>query len=110
MVVRGGENVYPAEVENYLFRHPAVQEVQVFGVPDAKLGEEICAWIVLAGGETVTEEDIIAFCRDQIAHYKIPRFVRFKSELPMTVTGKPQKFKMRDAMIEELGIQEIQTA
>ena len=110
MVVRGGENVYPAEVENYLFRHPAVQEVQVFGVPDAKLGEEICAWIVLAGGETVTEEDIIAFCRDQIAHYKIPHFVRFKSELPMTVTGKPQKFKMRDAMIEELGIQEIQTA
>ena len=110
MVVRGGENVYPAEVENYLFRHPAVQEVQVFGVPDAKLGEEICAWIVLAGGETVTEEDIIAFCRDQIAHYKIPRFVRFKSELPMSVTGKPQKFKMRDAMIEELGIQEIQTA
>ena len=110
MVVRGGENVYPAEVENYLFRHPAVQEVQVFGVPDAKLGEEICAWIVLAGGETVTEEDIIAFCRDQIAHYKIPRFIRFKSELPMTVTGKPQKFKMRDAMIEELGIQEIQTA
>ena len=110
MLIRGGENVYPAEVENYLFRHPAVQEVQVFGVPDAKLGEEICAWIVLAGGETVTEEDIIAFCRDQIAHYKIPRFVRFKSELPMTVTGKPQKFKMRDAMIEELGIQEIQTA
>ena len=110
MVVRGGENVYPAEVENYLFRHPAVQEVQVFGVPDAKLGEEICAWIVLAGGETPTEEDITAFCRDQIAHYKIPRFIRFKSELPMTVTGKPQKFKMRDAMIEELGIQEIQTA
>ena len=97
MVVRGGENVYPAEVENYLFRHPAVQEVQVFGVPDTRMGEEVCAWIVLASGETVTEEDITSFCRGQIAHYKVPRYIRFKDALPMTVTGKPQKFKMRDA-------------
>ena len=110
MVVRGGENVYPAEVEDYLFRHPAVQEVQVFGVPDDKFGEEVCAWIVLKSGETAEEEDIRAFCRDQIAHYKVPRYVRFKSELPMTVTGKPQKFKMRDAMIEELGLEVAETA
>tara|TARA_B100000676_G_scaffold302064_1_gene350190 strand:+ start:2018 stop:3742 length:1725 start_codon:yes stop_codon:yes gene_type:complete len=110
MVVRGGENIYPAEVENYLFRHPAIQEVQVFGVPDMKLGEEICAWIVLTSGKTATEEEIASFCRGQIAHYKIPRYIRFKSEIPLTVTGKPQKFKMRDAMIEELGIQEIETA
>ena len=110
MVVRGGENVYPAEVEDYLFRHPAVQEVQVFGVPDDKFGEEVCAWIVLKSGKTAEEEDIRAFCRDQIAHYKVPRYVRFKSELPMTVTGKPQKFKMRDAMIEELGLEVAETA
>ncbi|MED5360786.1 MAG: AMP-binding protein [Pseudomonadota bacterium] len=110
MVVRGGENVYPAEVENYLFRHPAVQEVQVFGVPDTRMGEEVCAWIVLASGETATEEDITSFCRGQIAHYKVPRHIRFKDALPMTVTGKPQKFKMRDAMMEELGIEAQETA
>ncbi|MDP6342135.1 MAG: AMP-binding protein [Alphaproteobacteria bacterium] len=104
MLIRGGENVYPREVEEYLYRHPAVQEVQVFGVPDPKFGEEICAWIVLKAGETATEEDIKAFCRGQIAHYKVPRYVRFQGELPMTVTGKAQKFKMRDTMIEELGL------
>jgi fatty-acyl-CoA synthase len=110
MLIRGGENVYPREVEEYLYRHPAVQEVQVFGVPDAKFGEEICAWIVLKSGESASEEDIKAFCRDQIAHYKIPRHVRFQSELPMTVTGKAQKFKMRDAMIDELDLEVERTA
>jgi len=110
MVVRGGENIYPREVEEYLYQHPAIQEVQVFGVPDEKFGEEICAWIVLKGGETATDEDILAFCRGQIAHYKIPRYLRFKSELPMTVTGKPQKFMMRDAMIEELSLAVAETA
>ena len=110
MVVRGGENVYPAEVEEYLYRYPAVQEVQVFGIPDEKFGEEVCAWIVLRSGETATEEDILAFCQGQIAHYKVPRHVRFQSTLPMTVTGKPQKFKMRDAMMEELCIEAIETA
>ncbi len=110
MVVRGGENIYPAEVEDYLFRHPAVQEVQVFGIPDEKFGEEVCAWIVLRSGETATEKDILSFCRGQIAHYKVPRHVRFQSALPMTVTGKPQKFKMRDAMMEELCIEAIETA
>ena len=93
-----------------LYRHPSVQEAQVFGIPDDKFGEEVCAWIVLKSGETVAEADIAAFCRGQIAHYKIPRYVRFYTELPMTVTGKPQKFKMRDTMMEELGITAIKTA
>lgn len=114
MVIRGGENVYPREVEEYLYRHPAVQEVQAFGIPDPKYGEELCAWIVLKTGETagktVGEEDIRAFCQGQIAHYKIPRHIRFVPELPLTVTGKAQKFKMRDAMIEELGIVADRTA
>ncbi|MGB1007036.1 MAG: AMP-binding protein, partial [Thalassobaculaceae bacterium] len=110
MIVRGGENVYPAEVENYLFRHPAVREVQVFGVPDEKFGEEVCAWIVLAQDAAASAEDITEFCRGQIAHYKVPRYIQFKDALPMTVTGKPQKFKMREAMMAELGRTAIKTA
>ena len=102
MLIRGGENIYPREVEEFLFTHPKVAEVQVFGVPDEKYGEEVCAWIVLKPGETAAEAAIRDFCRGQIAHYKIPRYVRFKDQLPMTVTGKPQKFIMRDAMIKEL--------
>ena len=110
MLIRGGENVYPREVEEFLFRHPAVSEVQVFGVPDARFGEEVCAWIVLKPGARATEEEIRAFCQGQIAHYKIPRYVRFVSELPMTVTGKPQKFVMRERMIGELGVSVGRTA
>lgn len=110
MVIRGGENVYPREIEEYLFRHPAIQEVQVFGVPDPRMGEEVATWIVLKKGESLTEEDLKGFCRGQIAHYKIPRYVKFVTELPMTVTGKPQKFIMRDAMIEELGLVVEKTA
>ncbi|MCB9931569.1 MAG: AMP-binding protein [Alphaproteobacteria bacterium] len=110
MVIRGGENVYPREIEEYLFRHPAIQEVQVFGVPDHRMGEEVAAWIVPKAGQSLTEEDVKAFCHGQIAHYKIPRYVRFVRELPMTVTGKPQKFLMRDAMIEELGLTVDKTA
>ncbi|MGD9913280.1 MAG: AMP-binding protein [Rhizobiaceae bacterium] len=110
MVIRGGENIYPREVEEFLYRHPKVREVQVFGVPDARFGEELGAWIVLHAGQSATEDEIRAFCRDQIAHYKVPRYVRFRSELPMTVTGKPQKFLMRDAMIEELGLVVAKTA
>ncbi|MBT9247200.1 AMP-binding protein [Gemmobacter fulvus] len=102
MLIRGGENIYPREVEEYLFRHPAVQTAQVFGVPDAKFGEEVCAWIVLKPGQSATEAEIREFCRGQMAHYKVPRHVRFKADLPMTVTGKAQKFVMRDAMIAEL--------
>ncbi|KXU88688.1 AMP-binding protein [Paraburkholderia monticola] len=102
MLIRGGENVYPREIEEFLFRHPKVQTVQVFGVPDQKYGEEICAWIILKAGERATEDEIREFCRDQIAHYKIPRYIRFVDEMPMTVTGKVQKFAMRERMIEEL--------
>jgi len=110
MVIRGGENVYPREIEEYLFRHPKVQDVQVFGVPDARYGEELCAWVVLREGEQAEEEEIREFCRGQIAHYKIPRYVRFVDAFPMTVTGKAQKFAMRDAMVEELDLEVAKTA
>ncbi len=110
MVIRGGENVYPREIEEYLYRHPAIQEVQVFGVPDPERGEEICAWIVLKADQTADEEEIKAFCKGQIAHYKIPRYVHFRTELPMTVTGKPQKFIMREQASRELGLTENVTA
>ncbi|KVL52336.1 AMP-binding protein [Burkholderia territorii] len=110
MVIRGGENVYPREIEEFLFRHPKIQSAQVFGVPDAKYGEELCAWIVLRAGEQMTEDDVRAFCNGQIAHYKIPRYIRFVDELPMTVTGKVQKFVMRERMIEELKLAVQKTA
>ncbi|MCW3474992.1 AMP-binding protein [Limobrevibacterium gyesilva] len=105
MVIRGGENVYPREVEEFLYRHPKISDVQVFGVPDAKYGEEICAWIKLREGEAMTEQDVRDFCRDQIAHYKVPRHVRFVDAFPMTVTGKMQKFLMRAAMEKMLADQ-----
>jgi fatty-acyl-CoA synthase len=110
MVIRGGENVYPREVEEFLYRHPKVREVQVFGVPDEKYGEELCAWIVAQAGDPPSEDEIREFCQGQIAHYKIPRYVRFRDSLPMTVTGKAQKFMMRDAMIEELHLEVAKTA
>ncbi|MDP3897043.1 MAG: AMP-binding protein [Mesorhizobium sp.] len=110
MVIRGGENVYPREVEEFLYRHPKIREVQVFGVPDARYGEELCAWVVPLPGEQPTEDEIREFCRGQIAHYKIPRYVRLRAELPMTVTGKAQKFLMREAMVEELGLTVAKTA
>ena len=110
MLIRGGENVYPREIEEFLFRHPKVQQVQVFGVPDEKYGEQVCAWIVLKPGEQSTEDEIRDFCRDQIAHYKVPHYIRFRDELPMTVTGKPQKFIMRDEMMSELDLAELKTA
>ena len=104
MIIRGGENVYPREIEEFLYRHPKVREVQVFGVPDAKYGEEVCAWIVPHAGADVTEDEIRDFCRDQIAHYKVPRYIRFVEQMPMTVTGKVQKFVMRQTMAKQLGI------
>ena len=110
MVIRGGENVYPREIEEYLYRHPKVEDVAVVGVPDPKFGEEICAWVKLKPGESATEDEIKAFCKGQIAHYKVPRYVRFVTEFPMTVTGKVQKFQIRDAMIEELNLQVAKTA
>ncbi|MGE0212461.1 MAG: AMP-binding protein [Parvibaculaceae bacterium] len=110
MVIRGGENIYPREIEEFLYRHPKVQSVQVFGVPDREKGEEVCAWVVLKPGAEANEEEVRTFCRGEIAHYKIPRYVRFVSELPMTVTGKPQKFLMREAMVKELGLTLEKTA
>ncbi len=102
MIIRGGENVYPREIEEFLYTHPKIAEVQVFGVEDPKMGEEVCAWIQLVEGETSTEEEIRDFCRGQITHFKIPRYVRFVDEYPMTVTGKIRKIDMRAMMAEEL--------
>lgn len=96
MVIRGGENIYPREVEEFLYTHPAIAEVAVFGVPDEKMGEEVCAWVQLHAGESLSETDLRDFCRDQITHFKIPRYVRFVDDFPMTVTGKIQKFLMRE--------------
>ena len=110
MVIRGGENVYPREIEEFLYRHPAVQDVQVVGVPDVKYGEELCAWIKLRDGASATPDEIREFCRGQIAHYKIPRHIRFVDGFPMTITGKIQKFVMRQESIAELGLAEIKTA
>jgi fatty-acyl-CoA synthase len=100
MIIRGGENIYPREVEEFLYTHPDIQEVQVFGVPDPKFGEIVCAWVQVKEGATLTEDDVKAFCKDQITHFKVPTHVRFVDDFPMTVTGKIQKFKMRDAMLE----------
>ncbi|HWB49194.1 MAG TPA: AMP-binding protein [Stellaceae bacterium] len=110
MVIRGGENIYPREIEEFLYRHPKVQDVQVVGVPDTRYGEELCAWVKLREGERATPEDIQEFCKGQIAHYKIPRYIKFVDGFPMTVTGKIQKFLMREEMIRELGLAEQKTA
>jgi fatty-acyl-CoA synthase len=110
MVIRGGENVYPREIEEFLYRHPKIQDVQVIGVPDPRYGEELCAWICLRDGETASAEEVRAFCQGQIAHYKIPRYVKFVDGFPTTVTGKIQKFLMREQMIDELGLSRQKTA
>lgn len=105
MVIRGGENVYPREIEEFLYAHPKVSDVQVIGVPDKKYGEEIMAWVKLKEGERATADEIKAFCKDQIAHYKIPRYIRFTDDFPMTVTGKIRKVEMRKVSIAELGLE-----
>jgi fatty-acyl-CoA synthase len=110
MVIRGGENVYPREIEEFIYTNEKIQDVSVFGIPDDKYGEEICAWIKLKANVQLSEEDIKNFCKGQIAHYKVPRYVKFVDDFPMTVTGKIQKFIMRDFMIDELGLQEKETA
>jgi fatty-acyl-CoA synthase len=110
MVIRGGENIYPREIEEFLYRHPDIADVQVFGVPDRQYGEQLCAWIRLREGARLSPGDVQAFCRGQIAHYKVPHYVRFVEAFPMTVTGKAQKFLMRARMIEELGLVVARTA
>ncbi|MBV9941461.1 MAG: AMP-binding protein, partial [Solirubrobacterales bacterium] len=104
MVIRGGENVYPREIEEFLYAHPAIADVQVIGVPDERYGEELMAWVVLRPGASLSEEEVKEFCKGQIAHFKIPRYVKFVDSFPMTVTGKVQKFKMREVATEELGL------
>jgi fatty-acyl-CoA synthase len=106
MIIRGGENIYPREIEEFLYTNPKVADVQVVGVPDLKYGEEVMAWVKLKEGQTATAEEIRDFCRGKIAHYKVPRYVKFITEFPMTVTGKIQKYKMREVAVEELGLQE----
>jgi fatty-acyl-CoA synthase len=110
MVIRGGENISPREVEEYLYRHPKIEDVTVVGVPDERFGEELCAWIRLRPGVQASAEEVIDFCRGQIAHYKIPRYIRFVDEFPMTVSGKVRKFVIRDRMIEELNLTVARTA
>jgi fatty-acyl-CoA synthase len=105
MIIRGGENVYPREIEEFLYTHPKISDVQVIGVPDEKYGEEIMAWVKVKAGAQVTPEELQEFCKGQIAHYKVPRYFKFVDEFPMTVTGKIQKFQMRQQSTEELGLQ-----
>ncbi|SFN25752.1 AMP-binding protein [Variovorax sp. OV329] len=110
MVIRGGENIYPREIEEFLYRHPKVQDVQVVGLPDRKYGEELCAWVIPKPGQQLTEEEVREFCKGQIAHYKVPRYIRFVDSFPMTVTGKIQKFRIREQMSAELGLTADKTA
>jgi fatty-acyl-CoA synthase len=113
MIIRGGENVYPREIEEFLYAHPDIVDVQVLGVPDLKYGEEIMAWVKLRDGASLDADGMRAFCHGKIAHYKIPRYVHVTDEFPMTVTGKVQKYKMRETAIALLGLQEaagVQTA
>jgi fatty-acyl-CoA synthase len=113
MIIRGGENVYPREIEEFLYTHPRIRDVQVVGVPDAKYGEEVMAWVQTEDGAGLSVEEVRAFCQGKIAHYKFPRYVAVTDEFPMTVTGKIQKFKLRDEAIEQLGLQDaagIETA
>jgi len=102
MLIRGGENIFPREIEEFLYTHPKIEQVEVIGVPDKKYGEEVCAWVKLQAGESASEQEIRDFCRDKIAHFKIPRYIHFVEDFPMTVTGKVQKYIMRERMAKEL--------
>ncbi|MFJ7357060.1 AMP-binding protein [Phyllobacterium sp. NPDC097923] len=110
LVIRGGENIYPREIEEFLYTHPGIADVQVFGIPDSKYGECLCAWIKVRPGAGLSEQEVLQFCKSRIAHYKVPAHIRFVEDYPMTVTGKIQKFIMRQAMIDELGLMEAKTA
>lgn len=105
MVIRGGENIYPKEIEDFLHEHPKIADVHVIGVPDKRMGEELCACIRLTSGTSMDEKELKAYCKDKIAHFKVPKYVEFMTEFPMTVTGKVQKNKLREQMIEHFGLQ-----
>ncbi len=107
MILRGGENIYPREIEEFLYAHQAIEDVQVIGVPSEKYGEEVMAWIKLKKDYSATEKNLLDFCNKQIAHYKIPKYWKFVDGFPMTVTGKIRKIEMRETAIEELGLQEV---
>lgn len=107
MIIRGGENIYPTEIEQFLYNFPKIEDVQVIGVPDERLGEEVCAWVKLHKGETATAEEIKEFCKGKISHFKIPKYIKFVGEFPLTVTGKVQKFKMRQAAIKDLQLEHV---
>jgi fatty-acyl-CoA synthase len=110
MIIRGGENVYPREIEEFLYTHPDIADVQVFGIPDERYGEEVCAWVIVRDGAELDEEGVRDFCRGRIARYKVPRYVRFVDAFPLTVTGKVQKFRMREAEMAERGLATVETA
>jgi fatty-acyl-CoA synthase len=110
MIIRGGENIYPREIEEFLYTHAAIADVQVIGVPDERYGEAVCAWVVLKEGADLDEAELKEFCRGKIARFKIPHYVRFVDSFPMTVTGKVQKFRMREVEIAERGLAEVTTA
>jgi len=110
MVIRGGENIYPREIEEFLYQHPDIRDVQVVGVPDRKYGEELCAWIIVRAGSALDAQELRSFCAGQIAHYKIPRYFKFVDTFPLTVTGKVQKYLIREQMKRELGLDEDRTA
>ena len=105
MIIRGGENIYPREIEEFLYTHPEIDDVQVIGVPDERFGEEVMAWVMLKPDAAATPDEIREFCRGRIAHFKVPRYVKVTDAFPMTVTGKIQKFRMREMAVEELGLQ-----
>lgn len=107
MIIRGGENLFPAGIESYLVTHPKVAEAYVVGLPDARLGESVLAWIRLRAGASATEEEIREFCQGKIAHFKIPQYFRFVEKFPLTVTGKVQKFRIRQQEIQERGLEEV---
>jgi fatty-acyl-CoA synthase len=108
MIIRGGENIYPREIEEFLYTHPDVADVQVIGVPDERYGEQVCAWVIPKPGSTLSAEGVRDFCQGKIAHFKIPRYVRIVDAFPMTVTGKIQKFKMRELEIAERGLSSVE--
>jgi fatty-acyl-CoA synthase len=105
MVIRGGENIYPREIEEVLFQHPKIASVQVIGVPDARMGEELMAWVIPRDAEAVTADEVRAFCKERLSHFKVPRYVKITDAFPLTVTGKVQKFRMRELAIVELGLE-----
>jgi len=110
MVIRGGENIYPREIEEFLFTHPAVEQAAVVGVPDPRFGEELCVWVKLKTDQKTSLEQLREYCKQKLAHYKVPRYIKFVEEFPQTVTGKIQKFKIRELMSSELGLTDQETA